>query len=90
MTKPLCGQADCDCGHTIKKLSIELATIRWLAAAVVRGAKAGSGFRSEYLEHGACPHETIPYYPTHALWCDLCFGSLELAVSLPVMAWGDR
>ena len=80
--KAQCGLEDCDCAYTIGKLSIELATLRWLAAAVVRGAIA-AGSRGRKRGHVACPHGTTPFYPTHAWWCDKCFGSLELAVSLP-------
>jgi hypothetical protein len=27
-----------------------------------------------------CPHGIIPAYPTHAWWCDGCFGELETAL----------
>jgi len=27
-----------------------------------------------------CPHGNIPFYPSHAWWCDKCFGNLENAI----------
>lgn len=58
----------------------KLAEMRWLAAAIVRGARAGGSRRGQYYEHFLCPHGNLPSYPTHALWCDDCFGSLEAAI----------
>ena len=77
--KPRCGQGDCDCGHTIEKLEIERGQMRWLVAAVVRGAVA-AGPRGEKWADGSCPHGTTPYYPIHAWWCDECWTALYDAV----------
>ena len=30
-------------------------------------------------DEGACPHGNIPFYPTHARWCDECWEALEEA-----------
>ncbi len=78
--KARCGLEDCDCGHTIEKLETERAQMRWLVASVVRGARAGAGFRKEYHERHSCPHGTTPYYPTHAWWCDECWAALYDAI----------
>ena len=29
-----------------------------------------------------CPHGIAPSYPTHAWWCDDCFGRLEAALGV--------
>ena len=29
-----------------------------------------------------CPHKIWPQYPTHAWWCDECFGRLQFALEI--------
>ncbi len=74
--KAPCGLEDCDCGHTIEALETERAQVRWLVAAVVRGA-LGAGPRGSKWADGSCPHGTTPHYPTHAWWCDDCWAALH-------------
>ena len=75
-----CGLEDCDCGHTIEKLEAERTQMRWLVAAVVRGAVGAGPRGSKWADGSSCPHGTTPYYPTHAWWCDDCWTALWDAI----------
>ncbi len=77
--KAPCGLEDCDCGHTIEKLETERGQMRWLVAAVVRGA-IGAGPRGKKWADPSCPHGNTPYYPSPAWWCDECWTALYDAI----------
>ena len=58
---------------------LELATIELhRIASIIFLVSAGSDFRGKRSE--PCPHGNYPSYPTHAWWCDDCFGQLEDAI----------
>lgn len=63
----------------IEALEIERGQMRWLIAAVVRGA-VGAGPRGKRWEDSSCPHGMTPFYPTNAWWCDECWTALYDAV----------
>ena len=36
---------------------------------------------SKFPTDTTCPHGNLPKYPTHAWWCDSCWGNLEDALT---------
>lgn len=47
---------------------------------------AGTILRCSKYPLDTCPHGNRPSYPSHAWWCDACFGALEDALLSPQAA----
>lgn len=69
------------CPKCQAKIEVFQAVVR--AAIVVFRSTAGGKLHAGRIWKTACPHGVSPNYPTHAWWCDACWGALEDALAHP-------
>ena len=59
-----------------EEAAAELAAMR----EVIEAARVIFNVSNIYTHKEPCPHGNFPSYPTHAWWCDDCFGALHDAL----------